>query len=156
MTQVPLILPQSISAIGAFTALNNPYLDNGLADYLAIDPSACTGLGDAPLRTTAFPAAGEDGVNIFAPKDDALIMSIVGDLIVTSTGPSNEPGYFPAVVALYQELKTAIDALKAAPASLVHSAGSMKVWKQSEIDPTFTSYWTIRVTFSLIQDVFAA
>ena len=156
MTQVPLILPQSITAIGSFTALDNAYLGLGLADYLAIDPSACTGFGDAPLRTTAYPAAGEDGVNIFPPKDDALIMSIVGDLVVTSTGLSDETGYFPAVVALYQELKTAIDALKSAPDDLVHSAGSMKVWKQSEIDPTFTSYWTMRVTFSLIQDVFAA
>ena len=155
MTQVPLILPQSITAIGTFTALDNSYLNAGLTDYLAIDPSACTGFGDAPLRTTAYPAAGEDGVNIFPPKDDALIMSLVGDLVIGSAAPGSVSAYLTAQTTLYQSLKSALDALKAAPADLVHSAGSMKVWKQSEIDPTYTSYWTMRVTFSLIQDVFA-
>jgi len=154
MTQVPLILPQSITAIGTFVALDNSFLNSGAhADYLAIDPGACTGFGDAPLRTTAYPAAGEDGVNIFPPKDDALIMSIVGDLVIGSA--SDTPGYLAAQTALYQSLKTALDALKAAPDDLVHSAGSMKVWKQGPLDPTFTSYWTMRVTFTLIQDVFA-
>ena len=156
MTQVPMILPQSITAIGTFTALDNPYLAAGLTDYLSIDPTACTGFGDAPLRVTAYPAAGEDGVNIFPPKDDALIMSIVGDLVIGSADGDDNAAYLAAQTTLYQSLKTALDALKAAPASLVHSAGSMKVWKQGQLDPGFTSYWTMRVTFSLIQDVFAA
>lgn len=155
MTQVPLILPQSISAIGSFTAFDNSFLAAGLEDYLAIDPAQCSGFGDAPLRTTNYPAAGEDGVNIFAPKDDALILTIYADLIVTSTGVSNETGYLAAVVSLYQSFKSAIDALKDAPDDLVHSAGSMKVWKQGPVDPSFPSFWTMGVTFSLIQDVFA-
>jgi hypothetical protein len=155
MTQVAVILPQSISAIGTFTKLDNSYLAAGLADYLAIDPGACSGFGDAPLRTTVDDAPGDDGALIEEPKDGGLIVTIAGDLFVTSTGASNEAGYFDAVESLYQELKAALDALKTAPADLVHHAGSMKVRKQSELDPTFTSFWTMRVTFSLIQDVFA-
>ena len=155
MTQVALILPQSISAIGTFTALDNSFLNAGLDDYLAIDPGRCTGFGDAPLRTTVDDAPGQDGALIEPPKDGALIMTIVGSLVVTSTGLTNDTGYFAAVVALYQELKTALDALKAAPADLVHSAGSMKVRKNGPLDPSFPSFWTMDVTFSLIQDVFA-
>ena len=153
MTQVALILPQSITAIGTFTALDNSFLNAGLTDYLAIDPSACTGFGDAPLRTTVYPGPGEDGVLIFPPKDDALIVTIVGDIVIGSADTVS--GYLAAQTTLYQDLKTALDALKSAPADLVHSAGSMKVWKYGQLDPSFTSYWTMRVTFSLIQDVFA-
>lgn len=155
MTQVPLILPQSITQIGIFDRFDSPFIGLGLADYVAIDPSACTGFGDAPLRTTIDDAPGEDGVLIEPPKDGGLIMTIVADLVVTSTGPSNDPGYLDTVVSLYQELKAALDLLKAAPDDLVHSAGSMKVWKYGPVDPNFPNYWTARVTFGLIQDVFA-
>ena len=155
MTQVQLILPQSITAIGAFTKFDNSFLNAGLEDYLAIDPGRCTGFGDAPLRTTVDDAPGLDGVLIEPPKDGALAMTIVGSLVVTSTGLTNDTGYLEALVSLYQELKTALDALKAAPDDLVHGAGSMKVWKNGPLDPSYPSFWTIDVTFSLIQDVFA-
>ena len=155
MTQVPLILPQSITAIGTFTALDNSYLNAGLTDYLAIDPTACSGFGDAALRTTIYDAPGEDGELIFPPKDGALIMSIAGDLVIGSADPGSAAAYVNAQTTLYQNLKAALDALKTAPANLVHSAGSMKVWKYGPVDPSFSSYWTMRVTFSLIQDVFA-
>jgi len=155
MTQVPLILPQSITAIGTFTKFDNAYLNAGLADYLAIDPNACSGFGDAQLRTTTYDAPGEDGELIFPPKDGPLILTIYADIVVTSSGLSHESGYMTAVANLYAELKAALDALKAAPADLVHSAGSMKVWKYGPADPSFPSYWTMGVTFSLIQDVFA-
>ena len=154
MTQVPLILPQSITAIGTFTAFDNSYLNAGLADYLAIDPSQCSGFGDASLRTTVFDAPGEDGELIFPPKDGPLILTLYGDLVVTSVG-GTDPAYFTALTNLYTSLKTALDALKTAPADLVHSTGSMKVWKYGPADPSFPSYWTMGVTFSLIQDVFA-
>lgn len=155
MTQVAVILPQSITQIGDFTAIDNDWLGVGLADYLAIDPEACSGFGDAPLRTTVYDAAGQHGAFVFPPKDGALIMTVVGDLIVTSTGHSAEDGYFEAVSALYTSLKDALDALRDAPDDLVHLDGSMKVWKNGPLEPTWTSYYTMRVTFSLVQDVFA-
>jgi hypothetical protein len=80
-------------------------------------------------------------------------MTIVGDIVIGSSDTTS--GSLAATVTLYQELKTSLDLLKAASGSLVHSAGSMKVWKNGPLDPSFTSYWTMRVTFSLIQDVFA-
>ena len=156
MTQVPLILPQSITQIGTFTAFDNAFLNAGLEDYLAIDPAQCSGFGDAALRTTVDDAAGEDGELIFPSLDGALIMTLYADLVVTSTGLSNETGYMAALAGLYADLKAALDALKDAPDDLVHSAGSMKVWKNGPADPTFPSYWTMGVTFSLIQDVFAS
>ena len=155
MTQVPLILPQSITQIGTFTKFDNEYLQAGLADYAAIDPGQCSGFGDATLRTTTYDAPGDDGELIFPAKDGALSMTIYADLVITSTGPSNETGYMAALSDLYAELKAALDALKDAPDDLVHSAGSMKVWKNGPADPTFPSYWTMGVTFSLLQDVFA-
>lgn len=155
MTQVPLILPQSITQIGTFDKFDNAFLHAGLADYVAIDPAQCSGFGDAPLRTTVYDAPGEDGALIVPPKDGGLILTIYADIVVTSTGLSNETGYLAAVAALYAELKAAIDALKAAPDDLVHNDGSMKVWKNGPVDPSFPSYWTMGATFSLIQDVFA-
>lgn len=155
MTQVAVILPQSITQIGDFTAFDNAYLDAGLEDYLAIDPSACSGFGDPPARTTIYDAAGTDGGLVYPVKDGAMQMTLVGDIVVTSTGLSSEDGYTAAVSALYQDLKDALDALKAAPDDLVHADGSMKVWKNGPLDPSWTSFWTMRVTFALVQDVFA-
>jgi hypothetical protein len=59
MTQVALILPQSITAIGTFSKFDNSYLNAGKTDYVAIDPSACSGFGDAPpaRRSTTRPAS---------------------------------------------------------------------------------------------------
>lgn len=144
------ILYQQISGIGAFVAL-----DSSHGDYVAIDPSRCTGLGDAALRTTTYDAPGQDGELIFPPLDGAHIITLVGDLVVTSTGVSAEPGYFAAVDALYGSLKTALDAMKTAPGNLVTPGGTLKVWKYGPVEDEWQNYWLASVTFSLIVDVFA-
>lgn len=144
------ILYQSISGIGAFVAL-----DSSHADYLAIDPARSTGLGDAALRTTTYDAPGQDGELIFPPLEGAHIITLVGDLIVTSTGYSAEAGYFTAVDTLYGSLKTALDAMKAAPGNLVTPGGTLKVWKYGPVEDAWQNYWACSVTFSLIVDVFA-
>lgn len=141
---------QAITGIGAFTAL-----DSSHADYLAIDPNRCSGLGDAPLRTTVYDAPGQDGSLIYAPLDGQKIVTLAGDLIVTSTGYSAETGYFAAVDTLYDSLKTALDALKTAPGNLVTPGGTLKVWKYGPLEETWQNYWACSVTFSLIVDVFA-
>jgi len=148
-------MPQSITAIGAFDAFDNTFLGRGLEDYLSIDPEACSGFGDAPARTTVYDAAGRHGALISPVKDGALMLTLVADLIVTSTGHSVEEGYFEAMSALFLSFKTAINALRDAPDDLVHLDGSMKVWKNGPVDPTWTSFWTQRVTVGLVQDVFA-
>jgi len=155
VTQVPVIMPQSITQIGSFTAIDNDFLGVGLEDYLAIAPDACSGFGDAPVRATVYDAPGRHGALVYPPKDGALAMTLVGDLVVTSTGHSVEEGYFEAVAALYASLKAALDALRDAPDDLIHLDGSMKVWKNGPLDPAWTSFYTLRVTFALVQDVFA-
>lgn len=144
------ILYQSISGIGAFVAL-----DSSHADYMKIDPSRSTGLGDAALRTTTYDAPGQDGELIFPPLDGAHIITLVGDLIVTSVGDSSQPGYFAAVDALYTSLKTALDAMKTTPGDLLNPGGTLKVWKYGPLEESWQNYWACSVTFSLIVDVFA-
>jgi len=144
------ILYQQISAIGGFTALTDAD-----ADYVALDPARSTGLGDAALRTTTYDAPGQDGELIFPPLDGAQIITLVGDLIVTSTGLSAESGYFTAVDTLYKSLKTALDAMKTAPGDLVTPGGTLKVWKYGPAEEEWQNYWVCSVTFSLIVDVFA-
>jgi len=144
------VLYQKITAIGTFTALSNAD-----ADYLALDPTACTGLGDPALRTTVYDAPGEDGELIFPAKDGQQVITLVGDLVVTSADSGSLDDYFAAVDTLYASLKTALDALKAAPDDLVTAGGSLKVWKFGPCDDEWQTYWTLRVTFSLIVDVFA-
>lgn len=148
------ILYQQISGIGGFTALSN-----AAADYLALDPSACTGLGDSALRTTTYDAPGEDGELIFPPKDGQHIITLVGDLTVTSVtagvAGATMADYFTAVDTLYGSLKAALDAMKTAPGNLVTPGGTLKVWKYAPLDESWTNYWVCRVTFGLIVDVFA-
>ena len=146
----PSILYQQITGIGSFTALSS-----SSADYLALDPARCTGLGDAALRTTVYDAAGQDGELIFAPKDGQHVITLVGDLIVTSTGLSADAGYFTAVDTLYNSLKTALDAMKSAAGNLVTPGGTLKVWKFGPLEEEWQNYWACSVTFSLIVDVFA-
>lgn len=142
---------KSISGIGGFAALTA-----ASADYLAIAPSRCSGGGDAPLRTTVEDAPGADGVLILPPLDGAQIITLAGDLFVTSTGHSAEAGYDAAVQALFTSLKAALDALKTAPGNLVHSGGTLKVWKYGPLDDAWDdSGHMCSVTFSLIVDVFA-
>lgn len=137
----------SISAIGDFTALTPASID-----YLRLDPTRCAGGDDAPLRVTVEPAPGEDGALIFAPLDDAQILTLAGDLVITSSG--TEAGYFAALDTLFGSLKTALDALKTAPDDLVHSGGTLKVWKYAQIDSSWTGI-VKSVTFGLVVDVFA-
>jgi hypothetical protein len=143
----------TISQIGAFTAL--AAADVGEVDYLALRPSKCSGF-DPPLRTTVEAAPGLDGALIFAPYDDAWILTLNGDLVVTTTGYSVESGYREAIDALLASLKSAINALKSAPGDLVHGGGTLKVWKHGPIEEDWDDLETIcSVTFSLSVDVFA-
>jgi hypothetical protein len=137
----------TISAIGDFTAFTPAD-----TDYLLLYPPRCSGGADAPLRTTVEPAPGQPGALIFPPLDDAQIITLGGDLIITSDG--SESGYFAAIDTLFASLKSALDALKTAPDDLVHSAGTLKVWKYAPLDDSFEG--TVKsVTFSVVVDVFA-
>lgn len=146
------ILYQQITGIGSFTALSN-----SVADYLALDPARCNGLGDAALRTTVYDAPGADGELIYPPRDGAHIITLVGDLVVTSvaTPPNPMADYFTAVDTLYKSLLTAIDAFKTAAGDLVTPGGTLKVWKYGPVEEEWQNYWVCSVTFSLIVDVFA-
>jgi hypothetical protein len=137
----------TISAIGGFSALTS-----ATPDYLALDANRCSGGADAPLRTTIEPAPGADGALIFAPFDDAQIITLAGDLTITSDG--SDAGYFAALDTLLASLKAALDALKAAPDDLVHSGGTLKVWKQAPLETSWAGI-TMSVTFGLVVDVFA-
>ena len=144
------ILYQQISQIGAFTALSNAD-----ADYLALDPARCTGLGDPALRTTTYDAPGEDGELIFEAFDGAQIITLVGDLVVTSADAGTMADYFAAVDTLYGSLKSALDAMKSTAGDLVTPGGTLKVKKYGPAEDGWQNYWVLSVTFSLIVDVFA-
>lgn len=141
---------QSITSLGAFAAFDNTH-----ADYIQLDPARCTGGADAPLRTTLEPAPGEDGSLIFEPFDDAQILTLVGDVFITSNGGSSEAGYFAAYDTLIASLIAALDAGKAAPIDLVHAGGTAKVWKYAPVEETWANYWFASVTFGVVVDVFA-
>lgn len=141
------ILYQQITGIGGFTALSS-----ASADYLALDPAACTGLGDPSLRTTVYDKPGTDGELVYPPKAGQHIITLVGDLVVTSTGYSADAGYFTAVDALYNSLKTALDAMKTTPGNLVTPGGTISVWKYAPLEESWQNYWVCRVTFGLIAD----
>jgi hypothetical protein len=135
----------TISAIGVFTALSS-----ATPDYLHIDPTRCSGGADAPLRTSVEPAPGADGALIFPALDDAQIITLAGDLVITSAG--DESGYFSALDTLIAALKSALDALKAAPDDLVHSGGTLSVWKYAPLETSWGGI-TQSVTFGLVVDV---
>lgn len=135
----------TISQIGAFTALSP---DAG--DWLHLDPEACQGGDDAPLRTPTQQVPGGDGVYVSPPLDDAWILTLVGALTITSAG--DESGYFAAEDALLASLKGALDDLKTAPDDLVHSGGTLSVWKNAAIVGSRAGLIKT-VTFGLIVDV---
>lgn len=137
----------TISQLGTFTAF-----DDGSDDYLHLDPTACTGGEDAPLRTTVEDAPGLDGVLVMPPFDGAQIITLAGDLIITSA--TDDAGYFTAMDTLAAAIKSALDAMKAAPDDLVHSGGTLKVWKYAAIDTSYQGALK-RVTFGVVVDVFA-
>lgn len=139
----------TISAIGDFTALSA-----ASTDYLHLVPSRCSGGADAPLRTTVEDAPGLDGALIFPPFEGAQIITLSGDFVIKSAG--DESGYLAAQDTIFGSLKTALAALKAAPDDLVHSGGSLKVWKYASIDTGWDDDAKIlSVTFGLIVDAFA-
>lgn len=140
---------QSITAIGSFTAFSISDAD----DYLALDPARCSGGADAPLRTTIEPKPDADGVFIEAPFDDAQIITLAGDLVITSNGASSESGYFTALDTLLASLKSALDALKTASGDLTHAGGTIQVWKQAPLETTWQNYYVCSVTFGLVVDV---
>lgn len=144
------ILYQKITGIGAFTALSNAD-----ADYLALDPSRCTGLGDAALRTTTYDAPGEDGELIFPALDGQHIITLVGDIVCTSADTGTMDDYFAAVDTLYASLKSALDGMKSTAGDLVTAGGTLKVKKYGPADDAWQNFWVCSVTFSLIVDVFA-
>lgn len=135
----------TITQIGTFTALTP-----STPDWLRLDPARCSGGTDAPLRTTLEPVPGGDGVLVFPPFDDAHIITLGGDLMITSSG--TDAGYFAAVDTLLAALKTALDALKAASGSLVSNDGTVAVWKYSPIDTSYQGA-LMGVTFGLVVDV---
>lgn len=137
----------TISAIGSFTDLSS-----SSSDYLRLVPGRCSGGADAPLRTIVEAAPGQDGALIFPPLDDAQIITLAGDFVVRSDG--SESGYLSAQDTLLTNLKAALDSMKAAPDDLVHSGGTLSVWKYAPIETTWEGV-TLSVTFSLIVDVFA-
>jgi hypothetical protein len=140
--------PTTITQIGGFTAFTD-----AVADYINLDPDRSTGLGGGDLRTSVEDAPSQDGALIFPPLEGAWIVTLVGNAVVTSTGPSSDAGYRPAVRALVASLKTALDAMKAAPDDLVHSGGTEQAWFHSKLEPTWDGYHICVVTFGLVVDV---
>lgn len=132
----------TISAIGSFTALTS-----STADYLRLDPTRCSGGTDAPVRLTIEANPGFDGAKVFPAYDDAQIITLGGDLVITSS--STESGYFSAEDTLMAALKTALDAMKASPDNLVHSGGTLSVAKYAPISESRQGF-LCGVTFSLV------
>lgn len=141
----------SIEAIGSFVALEAA-VDTTTDDYLKLDPAKCTGGVDATLRTDVEDAPGQDGSLIEPGMDGAWIISLGGEFVIKTAG--DDAGYFAAIDTILASLKSSLDALKAAPDDLVHSAGTLTVWKYASIADGWENL-TKTVTFSVIVDVFA-
>jgi hypothetical protein len=137
----------TIDTLGTFTAF-----DITSTDYLRLDPTKCTGGEDPPLRTTIEPVPGGDGALILPPFDDAWIITLAGDLIITSAG--DDVGYFEAQDTLLASLLSALEALKTAPDVLSSSSGDLMVWKYAPIDSSYQGALK-SVTFGLVVDVTA-
>lgn len=135
----------TISQLGTFTAFSS-----ASADYLRLDPTRCTGGEDAPLRTNLEAIPGGDGVYVLPPFDDAQIITLAGDLIITSA--VTDAGYFSAQDTLLASLKSALNALKSARGNLVHAGGTLHVWKYGPLDSGYQGALK-SVTFSVVVDV---
>lgn len=130
----------SISAIGAFTAVNG-----GATDYLSCDPQRCVA---APsLRTTVEDAPGADGVLVFPPLKGSEIWTISGPLVIRSDG--SESGYFSAIDTLVASLAAALEAMRAAPDDVAHSAGTTSCWLYAPLLESWNDIEKI-VTFGLV------
>ena len=143
--------PATITTIGGFTAFTDAD-----EDYLAADWKACTGLGGPDLRVDDDEnAADTDGDFVFPRLDGPWIVTLVFDVVVTSTGPTADDGYRAAVNARVSSLITALNAMKAAPDDLTHAGGTEQAWFHSKVEPSWTSDDVCRVTFGLKIDQLA-
>jgi hypothetical protein len=140
-----VIIPQTITAIGTFTALTD-----AAADYLALDPQRCSLPAQGVARTTIEHKTGADSAYVEDAFEGEQILTLGGDLVVTSNGDSSQSGYFTAVGTLLGSLKTALDALKTADDNLVHAGVSTPVRWYAALDPTWTNFWVCSVTFGLV------
>jgi hypothetical protein len=134
----------TINQLGTFTAF-----DISSVDYLRLVPGRCTGGADADVRTTEEDAPGQHGVLVFPPLDGAQIITLSGDFSINSGG---DP--FAANDTILASLRTALNLLRAAPGNLVHSGGTLKVWKHAKIEDSWQGA-LLSVTFSVVVDVFA-
>lgn len=140
-----IILPQTITAIGTFTALTS-----ASANYLQLDPQRCSLPANGLARTTVEAKPGADSAIVEDAFEGEQILTLGGDLVVTSNGNSSEAGYFTALGTLLGSLKTALDALKTADDNLVHAAVNTPVRWYAPLEPTWTNYYVCAVTFGLV------
>lgn len=134
----------TISAIGDFTALTA-----ASTDYLRLDPGRCVGGDDPPLRTRIQPKPGAHGAFVYPPLDDAQIITLAGVVVIESG--SSDGDYLDSVEDLYQDLKAALDAMRAAPDDLVHADGSLSVWKYAPAEKSWDAT-VCSITFSVVVD----
>jgi hypothetical protein len=132
----------SISAIGAFTALAP-----ASTDWLALDPRRCSGGAGPSLRAYYEDVPGGDGVLVYDALDGAQIVTLAGDLIITSAG--DEAGYLAAIDTLYGSLASALATGKTGDITLTHSGGSLSCRYYSAIDHGWDGA-VKSVTFGLI------
>lgn len=141
-----IVIPQLITAIGTFTALSAA--DD---DYLALDPKRCSIPAQGVARTTIENKAGADDAFIEDALEGAQVLTLGGDLTITSNGNSSEAGYFTALGTLLDSLKSALDALKTADDDLVCNSVNIPVRWYSALEPSFAdSFWVCSVTFGLV------
>lgn len=140
-----VFVPQLITAIGTFTKLTAAD-----ADYLRIDPQRCSLPANGTARVTVEAKPGADSAIVEDAFEGEQILTLGGELVVTSNGNSSESGYFTALGTLLGDLKTALDALKTADANLVCNAVSTPVRWYAPLEPTWENYYVCAVTFGLV------
>lgn len=134
----------SITAIGTLSNVNA-----ATGDCLRLDPDACTGGEMASLRPVVEDAPGADGSLNFPALTGAWIITLSGFLLIRSAG--DEAGYFAAIDTLEASVVAALNAMRAAPANVVSSSGTISCWLYSP----YQAQWeqrllTKRCTFSLV------
>lgn len=140
-----VILPQTITAVGGFTAL-----DSTSADWWNIDPQRCSIPAGGAARVTVEAKAGTDGVFVENAFEGEQVITLGGPLVVTSNGSSSESGYFTAVATLLSSLKTAHDALKTADGNLVHAGVSTPVRWYAPLETSWDNFYVCTVTLGLV------
>lgn len=137
----------TITAIGTFSSVND-----ATGDTLLLVPSACSGGEAATLRTVVENAPGADGVLVFPPLEGGQIITLTGDVTIRSTGA--EAAYFTAIDTLVSSLKTALDAMRTAAASLAYgSSSTLSCWYYAPLESAWLDdQLTKRLTFGLVVD----